>query len=175
MHQTLIFGQDVAKSKDAGRVREPWKNPFASRLTEFDITLKLFRITDQWYIAPVKFPFGRNRDFFWLLLLPLAGGPKGGKRFDADWTNWRLISSASFHTSSDNCERNTQKWNSNNKGCKKKTIETLIWLRRSCEIKLRRRNVSQRRVSKLLNEPPYCRQNQTKRRCMFRTTSVTKS
>ena len=25
MHQTLIFGQDVAKSKDARRVREPWK------------------------------------------------------------------------------------------------------------------------------------------------------
>ena len=48
--------------------------------------------------------------FFALLLLPLAGGPKmeikDGKRFDVDS---RLISSASFHTSSDNCERNTQK------------------------------------------------------------------
>ena len=28
MHQTLIFGQDVAKSKDARRVREPWKIRF---------------------------------------------------------------------------------------------------------------------------------------------------
>ena len=27
MHQTLIFGQDVAKSRDARRVREPWKIP----------------------------------------------------------------------------------------------------------------------------------------------------
>ena len=29
------------------------KNPFASRLAEFDTTLKLLRITDQWYIVPV--------------------------------------------------------------------------------------------------------------------------
>ena len=72
------------------------KNPFASRLAEFNTTLKLLRITDQWYIVPVKFRFGRNRDFLALLLLPLAGGPKDGKHFDADW---RLISSASFHTS----------------------------------------------------------------------------
>ena len=72
------------------------KNPFASRLAEFNTTLKLLRITDQWYIVPVKFRFGRNRNFLALLLLPLAGGSKGGKRFDAVW---RLISSASFHPS----------------------------------------------------------------------------
>ena len=71
------------------------------------------QITGQWYIVPIKFRFGQNL-YFW-----------HGKRFDA---NWRLISPASFHTSADNCERNTQKWNSNNK---KETIETLMWLRRS--------------------------------------------
>ena len=82
----------------------------------------------------IKFRFGRNRDFLALLLLPLAEGPKEGKRFDADW---RLISSAGFHTSSNNnCERNMQKWNSNNRDCKKETIETLMWPRRSCAIKL---------------------------------------
>ena len=110
------------------------KITFASRFGKFNITITLLRITDQWYIVLVKFRFGRNRDFLALLLLSLAGGLKDGKRFDADW---RLISSASFHTSSDNCERNTQKWNSNNKDCKKETIETLMWLRRSCGIKLR--------------------------------------
>ena len=110
------------------------KNQFASRFSELNTTLKLLRITDQWYIVPVKLRFGRNRDFLALLLLPLAGGTNDGKRFDADW---RLISSASFHTSSDNCERNTQKWNSNNKDCKKETIETLMWLRRSCGGELR--------------------------------------
>ena len=146
------------------------KNPFASRLAEFNITLKLRRITDQWYIVPVKFRFGRNLDFLALLLLPLAGGPKDGKRFDADW---RLISSASFHTSSGNNERNSQKWNSNNKDCKKETIETLMWLRRSCGIKLPEAECFA--VSKLLNEPPYGRQNQTSRRYMFRNTSAMKS
>ena len=169
MHQTLIFGCEIKRCEVSERTL---KNPFASRLAEFNITLKLRRITDQWYIVPVKFRFGRNLDFLALLLLPLAGGPKDGKRFDADW---RLISSASFHTSSDNCERNTQKWNSNNKDCKKETIETLMWLRRSCGIKLREKNALQRRVSKLLNEPPYGRQNQTNRRYMFRKTSAMKS
>ena len=38
------------------------KNPFASRLAEFDTTLKRLRISDQWYIVPFKFRFGRNRD-----------------------------------------------------------------------------------------------------------------
>ena len=41
-------------------------------------------------------------------------------------------------------------------------------LRRYCGIKLREQNVLQRRVSKLLNEPHYGRQNQTNRRYMFR-------
>ena len=36
------------------------KNPFASRLAEFNTTPKLLRITDQWYIVLVKFRFGRN-------------------------------------------------------------------------------------------------------------------
>ena len=58
------------------------KNPFASRLAEFDTALKLLRITDQWYIVPAEFRFGQNRDLLALLLLPLAKGPKDGKRFD---------------------------------------------------------------------------------------------
>ena len=140
------------------------KNPFALRLAEFDTILKLLRITDQWFIVPVSFGLGDIGMFLSLLLLLLAGDPKDGKRFDVDW---RLISFASFHTSSDNRERNTQKWNSNNRDCKIETIETLMWLRRSCGIKLREKNALQRRVSKLLNEPPYGRQNQTNRRYMF--------
>ena len=110
------------------------KNPSASRMVGFNTTLKLLRIIDQWYIVPVKFRFGQNLDFLALLSLPFAGGPKNWKHFDADW---RPIFSASFHTSSDNCERNTQKWNSNNKDCKKETVETLMWLRRSCGGELR--------------------------------------
>ena len=128
------FGTGCREIKRCEESKRTLKNPFASRLAEFNTTLKLLRITDQWYIVPVKFRFGPNLDFLALLLLPLAGGLKDGKHFDADW---RLISSASFHTSSGNCERNTQKWNSNNKDCKKETVETLMWLRRYCGIKLR--------------------------------------
>ena len=57
------------------------------------------------------------------------------QKMGSAWSDWRLISSASFHTSSDNFERNTEKWNSNNRDCKKETIETWIWLRRSWGIK----------------------------------------
>ena len=103
--------------------KRTFKNPYGSCLAEFNTTLKLLRIyTDQWYNVPVKFWLGPNLNFLALLLLPLARGQKDRKRFDADC----------FHTNSDNCERN-----SNNKDCKKETIETLMWTRRSCGIKLR--------------------------------------
>ena len=64
---------------------------------------KLLRITNQWYSVPVKFQFGQNRDFLAFLSLPLTGGPREAKRFKS---SWRLISPSSFHTSSDNRERN---------------------------------------------------------------------
>ena len=118
------------------------KNPFASRLAGFNTTIKLLRITDQWYIVPVEFRFGQNRDFLELLLLPLAGEPKDGKRFYADW---RLISSASFHTSSNNCERNTRKRNSNNRDCKNETIETCDGVNH-VGLSFVKKNVLQRRV-----------------------------
>ena len=35
------------------------KNPFASRLVEFNTTLELLRISDKWYIVPVKFRLGK--------------------------------------------------------------------------------------------------------------------
>ena len=103
--QNFDFCSSCCEIKRCEESKRTLKNQFASRLAEFDTTLKLLRITDQWYIVPLKFRFGRNRDFLALLSLPLAGGPREGKRFNA----------SSFHTSSDNRERNTQKWNSNNK------------------------------------------------------------
>ena len=48
------------------------KNPFASRLAEFDITLKLLRITELRYIVPIKFRFGRNRDFFGVTFIAVS-------------------------------------------------------------------------------------------------------
>ena len=39
------------------------KNPFASRLAEFNTALNLLRITDQWYVVLVKFWFGEIEIF----------------------------------------------------------------------------------------------------------------
>ena len=119
------FWTGCREIKGCEESRRTLKNPFASRLAEFSTALKLLRITDQWCNLPVKFRFGLNRVFLALLLFPLAGGQKMGS---VSMPIEDLISSASFHTSSDNCERNTQKWNSNNKDCKKETIEALMWL-----------------------------------------------
>ena len=62
--------------------RRTLKNPFASRLTEFSTTLKLLRITDQWYNVPVKFRFGRNRDFFGVTFISVG---RRTKRWEAFW------------------------------------------------------------------------------------------
>ena len=43
------------------------------------------------------------------------------------------------------------------------------------ELSFVKQNVLQRRVSKLLNEPPYDQENQTNRGYMFRKTSAVKS
>ena len=54
--------------------------------------------------------------------------------------------------------------------CEKETIETLGSL-----LSFVNHNVLQRRVSKVLNKPPYGRQNQTNRHYMFRETNAMKS
>ena len=153
MCRTLSFWRNIATFKRCEQSKRTLKNPFALRLAEFDTTLKVLRIADQRYIVSGKFRFGRNRDFLASLSLPLAGGPRKGKRFNA---SLRLISPANFHTSSDNRERNTQKWNSNNKH----------YVRMKSSRHGHGHSVKhslQRRVIKLLNKLPYGRQNQTNR------------
>ena len=78
------FWTGCCETKRCEESKRTLKNPFASCLAGFNATIKLLRITDQCYIVPVKFRFGQNLDFMALLLLPLARGPKDGKRFDAD-------------------------------------------------------------------------------------------
>ena len=113
MYQTLIFWQGFWEFKRHEESKGMLKNLFASRLAEFDTTLrlKLLRIAGQWYI-PIKLRFGWNPELLAFLSLRLAGGLREGRRFDA---YQRLIFPTSFHTSSDNREINKQKWNSNNK------------------------------------------------------------
>ena len=169
---TLIFWRNVAKFKRCEESKRTLKNLFAPCLAEFDTTLKVLRIADQWYIVSGKFRFGRNRDFLALLSLLLAGGPRKGKRFNA---SLRLISPAIFHTSSDNRESNAQKWNSNNKHYERMKPSSY-----GCDwgdpVELNSvKHSLQRRFSKLLNKLPYGRQNQTNRHYSLRQTSAMKS
>ena len=121
-----------------------------------------------------KFWFGQNRDFLALLLLPVAaGGPKDGKHFDA---NWRLISSASFHTSPlQIIVKGIRRNETAIKAVRKKPLRHWCGWGDLVQLSLVKQNLLQRGVRKLLNEPPYGRQNQTKRCCMFIKTSTTKS
>ena len=57
------FQTGCRKIKRCEEKKRTLKNPFASRFAEFNTTLKLLMITDQWYIVPVKPRFGRGRDF----------------------------------------------------------------------------------------------------------------
>ena len=174
MHQTLIFGQDVMKSKDVRRVREPWKNNmFALCLAEFNTTLKLLRITDQWYIVPVKFWFGRNQDFLALLLLPLAGGDqKMGSALMPIEGLFLLLASIQAQIIVKGIRRNET---ATIKTVRKKPLRHWCGWGDLVQLSFVKQNLLQQRVGKLLNEPPYGRQNQTKRRYMFRKTSAMKS
>ena len=75
------------------------KNPLASRLAEFNSTLKLLRITDPWCFTPVKFWFGRNRDFWRYFYCRWPEDQNMWSALITLWSLWcdgRLISSASF-------------------------------------------------------------------------------
>ena len=88
--------------KRCEEVKRTLQNPFASRMAEFDTTPKPLRITDQGYIVLIEFRFGRNRDFLRYFHFRQSEDQEKG-------------CPASFYTSSDNRERNMQKWNGNNR------------------------------------------------------------
>ena len=146
---------------------------FASCLAEFNTTLKLLRITDQWYIVPVKFWFGRNQDFLALLLLPLAGGDeKMGSALMPIEGLFLLLASIQAQIIVKGIRRNET---ATIKTVRKKPLRHWCGWGDLVQLSFVKQNLLQQRVGKLLNEPPYGRQNQTKRRYMFRKTSAMKS
>ena len=96
-------------SKVARRVRERWKICLHRAWPSSILHWKFSDLQINDILFPLSFDLSEIGIFLALLSLLLAGGPRKGKRFNA---SLRLISPTSFHTSS---ERNTQKWNSNNK------------------------------------------------------------
>ena len=146
---------------------------FALCLAEFNTTLKLLRITDQWYIVPVKFWFGRNQDFLALLLLPLAGGDQKMESALMPIEGlFLLLASIQAQIIVKGIRRNET---ATIKTVRKKPLRHWRGLGDLVQLSFVKQNVLLQRVNKLLNEPPYGRQNQTKRRYMFRKTSAMKS
>ena len=142
---------------------------FALCLAEFNTTLKLLRITDQWYIVPVKFWFGRNQDFLALLLLPLAGGDqKMGSALMPIEGLFLLLASIQAQIIVKGIRRNET---ATIKTERKKPLRHWCGWGDLVQLSFVKQNLLQQ----LLNEPPYGRQNQTKRRYMFRKTSAMKS
>ena len=112
------------------------------------------------------------RDFLSLLLLPLAGGPKDGKRLMPIEGLFLLPASIQAQIIVKGIRRNET---AAIKTVRKKPLRHWCDWGDLVEGSFVKQNVLQRRVSKLLNESPYGRQNQTNRRYMFRKTSSIKS
>ena len=84
-HATIFdFWTGCREIKRCEKSKRSLKNPFASRLAEFNTILKLLRITDQCYIVPVESRFGQTRDFLGLLFIAVGPRTKDGKRLYAD-------------------------------------------------------------------------------------------
>ena len=169
MHQTLIFGCEIKRCEVSERTL---KNPFASRLAEFNITLKLRRITDQWYIVPVKFRFGRNQDFWRYFYCRWPEDQRMGSALMPIEGLFLLPASIQAQVIMKETRRNET---ATIKTVRKKPLRHWCDWGDLVELSFVKQNFLQRRVSKLLNEPPYGRQNQTNRRYMFRKTSAMKS
>ena len=59
----LRMNQGCREIKRCEKSKRTLLNPFVSRLTEFNVTLKLLRITDQDILFPLSFAFGEIGTF----------------------------------------------------------------------------------------------------------------
>ena len=125
--------------------RRTLKNPFATRLAVFDTALKPLSITDRWYIL-LRLSLIWTKSGFFVVTFIAVG--RRTKSWEALWCRLKAYFFCQLPYKPRNCERNTYIWNSNNRHCKKETIETWMWLRRSCGSFVKQ-NVLQRRVCKL--------------------------
>ena len=133
MHQTLIFGQDVPKSKDARRVSEPWKirlhRAWPSSILHWNFSG--LQINDILFL--LSFDLGEIRIFWRYFYCRWPGDRKMGSALMPIEGLSLLLASIQAQI----IVKGIQKWNSHNKDCTKETIETLMWLRRSCGGELR--------------------------------------
>ena len=172
MHQTLIFGQDVAKSKDSRRVREPWKIrmhrawPGSIRHQNFSG----LQINDILFL--LSFDLGKIWIFWGYFYSRSPADQKIASTLMPTEGLFLLLASIQAQIIVKGIRRNET---ATIKTVRKKPLRHWCDWGDLVEGSFVKQNVLQRRVSKLLNESPYGRQNQTNRRYMFRKTSAMKS
>ena len=157
--------REIKRCEESKRIL---KNPFASRLAGFNTTLKLLRIIDQWYIVPVKFRFGQNLDFWRYFYCRWPEDQKIGSTLMPIEGLFLLLASIQAQLIVKGIRRNET---ATIKTVRKKPLRHWCDWGDLVEGSLAKQNVLQRRVSKLLNESPYGRQNRTNRRYTFWKTS----
>ena len=160
MHQTLIFGQDVAKSKHARRARDPWKIRL-HRAWPSSIQQQNFsglQIND--ILFPLSFDLGEIGIFWRYFYCRLLKDQKMGSALMPIEGLFLLLASIQAQIIVKGIRRNET---ATIKTVRKKPLRHWCDWGDLVELSFVKQNVLQRRVSELLNEPPYGRQNQTNR------------
>ena len=109
--------REIKRSQESKRTL---KNPFASRLGEFDTSLKLLSITEKWY--------------FWCYFCRWPEDQKMGSAFMPIEGLFLLLASIQAQVIVKGIRRNET---ATTETVRKKPLRPWIWLRRSCGIKLR--------------------------------------
>ena len=107
MRQTLIFRTGCREIKRCEESKRTLKYPFASRLAEFNTTQNFSGLQINDILFPLSFDLGEIGIFWRYFYCRWPEDQKMGALYNL--MPIEDISSASFYTSSDNCERNTQK------------------------------------------------------------------
>ena len=164
IHQTLIFGQDVAKSKDERRVREPWKIRLHRAWLSSILHSNFSGLQINDILFPLSFDLGKIWIFWRYFYCRWPEDQKIGSTLMPIEGLFLLLASIQAQIIVKGIRRNET---ATIKTVRKKPLRHWCDWGDLVELSFVKQNVLQRRVSKLLNEPPYGRQNQTNRRYMF--------
>ena len=158
MRQTLIFGQDVAKSKDARRVREPWKIRLHRAWPSSMLHKNLSGLEINDILFPLSFDLGESGIFWRYYYCRWPEDQTMGSALMPIEGLFLLLASIQAQIIVKEIRRNET---ATIKIVRKKPLRHWCDWGDLVELSFMKQNVLQRSVSKLLNEPPYGRQNQT--------------
>ena len=154
----MIFGQDVAKSKDARRVREPWKIRLHRAWPSSMLHKNLSGLEINDILFPLSFDLGESGIFWRYYYCRWPEDQTMGSALMPIEGLFLLLASIQAQIIVKEIRRNET---ATIKIVRKKPMRHWCDWGDLVELSFMKQNVLQRSVSKLLNEPPYGRQNQT--------------